>query len=222
MCRINIHIAKAKKIYNNKYDYSKVKYIKSKEDIIIICPIHGEFKKRIFNHLNGQGCQKCAILKRSKTRIKKQSDFILDCIVLHGNRYDYSKVNYLNAKDKITIICSEHGEFQQTPYNHLQGKGCQKCGLRKRTISKTKTKEEFILDSIEMHGNKYDYSKVEYKQTNKKVIIICPKHGEFEQLPKNHIQGYGCLKCHRNTNYQYKRGWESFFKEYQEIYNQIK
>lgn len=111
----------------------------------------------------------------------------------HGDKYDYSKVKYVNNRTKVCIICPEHGEFWQTPNIHLRGADCPKC-VGKGTIST----EEFIARSYEVHGDKYDYSKVEYKTANAKVCIICPEHGEFWQTPRSHLRGAGCPSCSGN------------------------
>ena len=107
---------------------------------------------------------------------------------IHGNKYDYSKVEYINSQTKVCIICPEHGEFWQIPSSHLYGKGCKRC-------SHILNVNEFITKAREIHGNKYDYSKVDYKGTNKKICIICPEHGEFWQTPHHHLAGNGCQKC---------------------------
>ena len=112
----------------------------------------------------------------------------------HGDEYDYSKVNYISARTQVEIICKKHGCFFQLPYNHIIGKGCKKCAIIKTSNKIKLSKEEFIERSIKKHKNKYDYSKVNYINLSKKIIIICPKHGEFYQLPNNHIKGHGCLK----------------------------
>lgn len=114
---------------------------------------------------------------------------------VHGDKYDYSKVKYVNGKTKVCIICPEHGEFWQTASCHLSGQGCPKCGLIKRAQSKRETKETFIEKAIKTHGNKYDYSKVAYEIGKKKVCIICPEHGEFWQAPIMHVHGNGCPEC---------------------------
>ena len=116
-------------------------------------------------------------------------DFINRSILVHGNKYDYSKVEYINNSTKVCIICPIHGEFWQTPHHHMRGHGCAKCGNSKR-----KTVEEFINDAISVHGNKYDYSKVNYINNKTKVCIICPVHGEFWQTPHEHLS-CGCDKC---------------------------
>ena len=123
---------------------------------------------------------------------------------IHGDRYDYSLVEYKNNKTKIKIICSKHGVFKQIPSNHLNGNGCKKCG---RSVNR-KTTEEFITDAYCKHGDKYNYKLVEYKNNKTKVKIICPEHDIFEQIPNNHLE-YGCKKCasSNNNNPNYKGGY---------------
>ena len=124
----------------------------------------------------------------------KNNIFIEKAKQIHNDKYDYSKVNYVNSRTKVGIICPTHGEFWQTPHNHLKGYGCAECGKEKSHLPKITT-EDFIVKSKEIHGNKYDYSKVCYKTCDAKVCIICPEHGEFWQTPSNHINGSGCPKC---------------------------
>ena len=124
----------------------------------------------------------------------KNNIFIEKARQIHNDKYDYSKVNYVNSRTKVCIICPEHGEFWQTPHNHLKGYGCAECGKKKSHLPKITT-EDFIAKSKEIHGNKYDYSKVCYKTSDTKVCIICAEHGEFWQTPSNHMNGSGCPKC---------------------------
>ena len=115
---------------------------------------------------------------------------------VHGDKYDYSKVKYYNAHTKVCIICPIHGEFWQTPASHLMGNACPKCG------GKTKLNtDKFIHRAKEIHGDKYDYSKVEYINATTKVCIICPIHGEFWQTPAKHLSGKGCKKCGIERNF---------------------
>lgn len=117
-------------------------------------------------------------------------EFIEKARKVHGDKYDYSKADYKNNKTKITIICSKHGKFQQTPSDHLFGAGCPKCPRNKGLSS-----EEFLKKAREVHGDKYDYSKVEYNCNSTVVCIVCPKHGEFFKTPKRFLSGSGCNKC---------------------------
>lgn len=109
---------------------------------------------------------------------------------IHDNKYDYSKVNYINNKTKITIICKEHGEFEQKPEHHLRGSGCPACKNCMRLNTNT-----FIKKSEKIHNNKYNYSNVEYKNNKTLVDIICSIHGHFLQRPDSHLRGIGCPLC---------------------------
>lgn len=184
-------IEKSKKVHGEKYDYSKVEYVNSNTKVCIICPEHGEFYITPGNFLYGQGCRLCGIDERKNKRSCSYNDFIKKAIEVHGNKYDYSKVEYINCDTKICIVCPTHGEFYQTPYHHINEKnGCPKCANNVKY-----TNEEFIEKAKKIHGNKYDYSKLEYEGSLKKVCIICPEHGEFLQTATNHLHGSGCPKC---------------------------
>ncbi len=178
-------IEKAKIIHGDKYDYSKVNYVNTNTKVCIICPVHGEFMQSPNSHLRGAGCPFCSgNIKRSA------SIFIEKALKIHGDKFDYSKVNYVNTNTKVCIICPIHGEFWQTPKVHLNGVGCAKCaGLAKMTT------QEFIEKARKVHGDKYDYSIVNYINSHTKVCIICPVHGKFWQSPNNHLNGAGCVKC---------------------------
>ena len=173
------------KIHGDKYDYSLVEYKNKTSKVKIICKDHGIFEQSPSGAINGRGCPKC----RNK---KSQEQFIEECNKKHNNEYDYSLVKYINTKNKITIICKKHDEFEQIADHHLRGSKCPKCrGFFKNT-------ESFILDSINIHGDKYDYSLVEYKKNITPVIIICNEHGIFKQIPKHHLTSSGCPEC-RNS-----------------------
>ena len=121
-------------------------------------------------------------------------EFIAKARAKHGGKYDYSKVNYIDCQSKVIIICPIHGEFMISPCKHSQGGGCQKCGEIKKTKSRVLNNDIFIDRAKKIHGNKYDYSKVIYKTSQSKIIIICRIHGEFNQRPNDHYR-YGCKKC---------------------------
>ena len=122
-------------------------------------------------------------------------EFIEKAIKIHGDKYDYSKVNYINYSTKVCIICPEHGEFLQTPDRHLHKCGCPKCFFKKESDNKSSNIEEFIEKAKKIHNDNYDYSKVNYINNHTKVCIICPNHGEFWQTPNKHLNGHGCPKC---------------------------
>ena len=188
-------IEEAIKIHEDKYDYSKIQYLNSNTKILINCKKHGDFEQIASGHLRGYGCKKCGIESSINNRKSNTEWFINKCIIVHKDKYDYSKVKYINSKSKIIIICKEHGEFEQIPSGHLSGAGCNKCGMEKNADNKRSNNDEFIKKSIEIHQDKYDYSKIDYKNNSTKVIIICKEHGDFEQIPNSHLLGFGCNKC---------------------------
>ena len=194
-------IEKAKQIHGNKYDYSKVKYVKATKEVCIICPIHGEFWQKPVKHLIGHGCMECGKNKISETMSLTIDAFITKAKKIHGNKYDYSKIDlkHRNKNGEVCIICPIHGEFWQKPSSHLYGLGCKKCAIEKTASLQRKTTEQFIKEAKKIHGNKYDYSKVEYKGVFVNVCIICPIHGEFWQTPDAHLHGHGCKFCLYDT-----------------------
>lgn len=195
-------IEKARKKHGDKYDYSKVEYVNSVKKVCIICPEHGEFWQTPNSHLNGRGCPECFKKRQSiitsERNALSQEDFIEKAQAVHGDKYDYSLVDYKDSRTKIRIVCPKHGEFKQEANNHLQGHGCPKCAAEKISEQNTRTTQDFIRLANELHNNRYDYSKVEYLKAKKKVCIICPEHGEFWQTPDSHLRGAGCPKCNKS------------------------
>ena len=191
----NEFIERANKIHNFKYDYSKTQYIKSRIKVVIICPKHGEFKQTPDNHLHKHGCKLCSIEEQHNKQRKKLNEFIEKAQIIHNNKYDYSKVKYVNNHTDICIICPTHGEFTQSPNDHLYGKGCRKCSYESRGLKHRLTNEEFIAKSKIIHKGKYDYSITHYSGYENDVEIICPIHGKFTQNANSHLQGHGCQLC---------------------------
>lgn len=183
-------IQKAREVHGDKYDYSKVEYVNSQTKVTVICYVHGEFKQTPNLHLSGRKCNRCSGHR------KTTEDFIKQAKAMHGDRYDYSKTIYIKAKTKLIITCPEHGDFPQTPTSHLggnrKGSGCPRCK------GKGKNTERFIEIIKKTHGNKYDYSKVEYVDSYTKVVLGCYIHGEFLIRPYNLMDGRGCVLCGRN------------------------
>lgn len=121
-----------------------------------------------------------------------KDDFIKKSIEIHGDVYDYSEVIYTQNKIPVKIICSKHGEFQQTPNTHLDGCGCPRC------YGRNKTTNEFIYECKLIHGDLYDYSLTEYTKALNRITIICSKHGEFKQIANKHLMGAGCPNCKKS------------------------
>ena len=189
-------LAEASKKHNNTYDYSLINYLNSSTNIKIICKIHGVFEQRPDVHLAGRGCRSCGIKRHTDERFKdKPNNFLIKSKEKHGDLYDYSKVEYSGRDSEVTIICKEHGEFLQTPAAHMNGCGCQKCGIENARIKKAFTTDILIEKFKNIHGDRYDYSKVKYEAHCKKVIIICNDHGEFLQKPELHLRGRNCKSC---------------------------
>lgn len=129
----------------------------------------------------------------------KTETFIRKARTVHGDKYDYSKVCYHKALEKVDIICREHGVFSQTPNNHLRGKGCRACNGHALLDT-----ESFIRKARAVHGDKYDYTPTVYTNANEKLVIRCRKHGEFKQIPYSHMIGKGCMKCRAESTSELK------------------
>ena len=185
-------IQKAKEIHGDTYDYSLVKTEGNKK-IKIICKEHGIFLQSTREHKAGKGCITCG---KSKFKPCTSQDKVLAQFKdIHGDTYDYSKVEYIKNKIKVDIICKIHGVFSQTPSDHKAGKGCMKCGHDKNTENLKLTTQDFITNALSVHGDKYDYSKSIYTSARDKVEILCKIHGSFFQSPCNHTSGAGCPEC---------------------------
>jgi hypothetical protein len=185
-------IERANNVHSLLYSYEKVEYVNYDTPVLITCKEHGDFSQTPASHLSGNGCQEC-----SGTKPLTEEEFIRRSSISHKNKYDYSLVYYKSRLEHVTIICPIHGEFSQTPKNHMRGNGCMLCGLD-IVIQKNKNsmmKEDTFLNlSEEIHDGKYDYKDVVYIDMNTEVSIICPIHGQFKQLPRYHLRG-GCIKC---------------------------
>jgi very-short-patch-repair endonuclease len=180
-----IFIKKARKVHGKKYDYSLVEYMGQNTAVSIGCLTHGVFTQKANEHLKGRGCAKCSGNVRDTLK-----SFIKKAYKVHGDIYDYTKVKYVNSLTKVTIVCKEHAEFRQVPNSHLQGRGCPECAGKGERNNDT-----FIRTSKQVHGDLYDYSKVDYKSSKTKVLIGCQRHGFFKQMPNHHLRGVGCSKC---------------------------
>jgi very-short-patch-repair endonuclease len=127
--------------------------------------------------------------------MERFNNFIQKANNIHNGFYSYKKVNYINVRKNVVITCPTHGDFEQLPYNHLIGKGCNKCSIENNKKKFTKSSSDFINQSNIIHNNRYDYSEVDYINDGTKVDIICPHHGLFSQMPNKHLRGQGCPNC---------------------------
>ena len=192
-------IERAKCIHKDTYDYSLTEYRNNLTKVKMVCSKHGVFEQLPVNHLSGSGCRECYLEKNINehpTRLTTEQ-FVERAKAVHGDRYDYSKTVYVTAKEEIIVICPTHREFHPLPFNHLSGSDCDQCGRETGNIKKASNKNEFIEKANKAHDGKYDYSKVEYINNYTDVVIVCPQHGDFNQLPYNHIRRAGCPDCKR-------------------------
>jgi hypothetical protein len=185
----NDFIQKAKVIHQNKYKYNNVDMGQNSHDkVMITCPKHGDFSQSPTDHLRGKGCDKCL----NDSLRTSPEEFIKKSRLVHGNKYSYDKVNYINNKIPVTITCAIHGDFEKAPNKHIVGRGCEKCSLENRKIPR----DEFIKRASKIHDGYYTYDNLVMGRTLKdKVLITCPIHGNFSQKPGSHLEGQGCPNC---------------------------
>ncbi len=185
-----------RKIHENTYSYSKAVYVNATTKLTITCPVHGDFEQSSNVHLRGGGCPSCGHLKTVSEAVRKASiEFEGRANKIHSKKYDYSNVEYINARTKVKIFCLAHGEFCQSPDAHLKGKGCKKCATKANTELQRYTEEKLINKFNAVHQNRYSYEKLIYLGLSKKIIITCPVHGHFESKAQHHLDGTGCPKC---------------------------
>jgi hypothetical protein len=202
-------IVRARAVHGDRYDYSRVVYKNNSTKVEVVCAEHGSFFPKPINHIqNKSGCPACAGCKRTTAE-----DFIVRARAVHGDRYDYSALNYAGVDSLVSIGCPDHGLFQQIAYDHTQGHGCKLCGVEKcatahrrslaEFIAKARactglapvTLEEFIKRARAAHGDRYDYSKAMFSRYSDAVEIVCKDHGAFWQVAKSHAAGAGCPDC---------------------------
>ena len=215
-------LAQAAEIHQGKYDYSTVvPPANCREKVEIICPDHGPFWQSFNVHLRGVGCPSCGLVKIAQKRSKPFDDFLSEAQRVHGDKYDYTQVQYTNASTKISILCRGCNQtFWQTPNNHVcQAQGCPACGAKRSIESRTKTTEQFIAQAVAVHGSTYDYSLVDYVKALSDVTIVCKVHGAFQQNANLHLKGRGCRQCgieRRALNSRHDTEW--FIEEARKIH----
>lgn len=190
-------INKSKILYGDTYDYSKVEYVNENTKICLIHKKYGEIYVTPHSHLTNNGLDKKTYHISKIGHYKNNTDdFIKHAKLIHGDKYDYSITEYKGLKNEIKYICKIHGVITQIAHDHLKGHGCKFCYYDKNK----KTNDDFINKANKIHNNKYDYSKIDMINRDEKgrICIICPIHGEFKQLPNNHLLGIGCPLCNES------------------------
>jgi hypothetical protein len=188
-------VARAKEFHGEAYDYRHAKYVNCDAPITIICPRHGAFEQTPYSHLVGSGCRLCAYDEQTRSRRLTTQEFIEKARQVHSDNYDYASTAYVDGKTPVAIVCRTHGTFLQIASSHLAGRGCPACGKERRVRRRTGSTAPFISKARAVHGDRYDYSRVEYAGSKSPVEIVCREHGAFRQAPNNHLNGSGCPYC---------------------------
>jgi hypothetical protein len=198
-------INKLKEIHNNFYDYSESEYTTAKDKIKIKCPVHGFFWQTYSCHASGKGCEKCA-RERTIQGIRNRNGHTVESLIekfkeIHGDKYEYPNFVRIDSKEKIEIVCKKHNKpFYQVYKVHLKGHGCPDCAFERIAENQRYTTEEFIFLCQEKYGDKYDYSRLEYKSYHEPVEIGCREsgHGFFKtRASSHHYQNTGCPDCNK-------------------------
>lgn len=151
-------------------------------------------------------------------RKKTLKEFIEKAKEIHGNKYDYSLVNYKDNKTSITVICPTHGEFSIRPDIHLwQQQGCRSCGYERNSQNFKHSLKQFVEKANKIHNLKYSYEKAIYIKRTEKICVTCPEHGDFFVLASEHLSGVSCKKCSDNLR---KDTFESFLKKAQKVHGE--
>lgn len=205
MNKTELFIKKSKNIHGDKYDYSKAEYINTKTKIKIICnKCNIESNENLNNHFRKKNCQNCIYINKCNEYFNKARN-------IHGDKYDYSKSEYINASTNITIKCNKcNNNFKQIAKNHLKNYGCNPC-YNYQCI----TTKQYIEKAKNIHGEKYDYSEVNYINSITHINLKCNKcNKKYTQNPSTHLKLENCSWCgpkkHMNT--------ELFIKKAKEIY----
>ena len=209
----------------DKHTGGKYKYLGyENRKVKFYCPKHNCVDYDTPHHLlKNRGCKLCGREKRQQynkeCNEKARATFVEKARKIHGDKYDYSEVNYIKNNIKVSIICPKHGKFDITPNSHLNGSGCKQCGIEACHNQQRKTLQQFLKEAKEVHGDKYDYSRVKYVSWRSKVEIICPDHGLFTQSAGKHTGGQGCPLCKSKENAEkQKMSTEEFIAKSQKIH----
>ena len=231
-------IAEAVARFGDRFDYSLVDVKGKDKKVAIKCnecgTIFYQSPKGHVTSLQG-GCPQCRYKYVAQHESIPFDEFKRRAVLKHGDKYIYDKSSYVGIREKVRIFCPVHGWFKQIAAAHVIGRECNLCGNEKIANTLTYSKKDFLEKARLAHGDKYDYSLVDYKQAYKNVKIICPIHGIFEQTPHNHWKGHNCPICSRHARHNYgktskgeleiekvlKENDISYIKQYEIIDNNI-
>lgn len=195
-------VVRARQIHGSAYILSSAKYKSIFEKVEIICRKHGSFWITPSSFINqGSGCPQCGIEKRSNSQKLTQEQFIQKAMSIHENKFDFSRSVYKSAHEKVEIVCKEHGSWWAKPNSILNGHGCPKCGVNKRSNKKKLSQNDFLERAIAIWGDHYILDKIQYKFAKEKIEIVCKQHGPWLVRPYDFCNGHGCPRC--------SKGWPS-------------
>ena len=186
-------IAKAQEVHGFRYDYSKVEYVNAKKPVLVICGLHGPWLCNPDNHISkNRGCPACGGSKK-----KTLQDFICDARKVHGDRYQYDSATYTNAHTAVSIMCSLHGHFQQSPTSHLSGAGCPACALDERiAVERAESLLSVKARLSEKTGGDVDIVDATFVNINTEATFSCKAHGNYRRFVNAVLYGaHACLKC---------------------------
>ena len=197
-------VERATKIHKGRYAYPAPEQPpkNNAEKLKIICPEHGPFLQSINSHLQGKGCRACADKRNAATKRASWEEIFTRAAGVHASKYSYPAPTapYKNSRSKLAIVCPEHGKFSQEAATHLAGGGCPICAQAQRIRSCTLPYAETLHLATEVHANKFSYGEVEASRgRRRRLLVICPTHGEFLQDMDRHLRGDGCRRCAREA-----------------------
>lgn len=184
-----------KNTHGDRFDYRLFEYNGISAPGIIVCRDHGRFSCTPDRHFRGDGCPTCSINKRSQSKKLTHEEWVSKAVETHNGFYDYSKSSYVNAKSKITVICPNHGEFEQGANAHIRGSGCPLCVGFKISSKKRKSEQAFVDQMRDRYGDRFDLSCVVYNGSKHPVTLVCREHGEFIRTAGELLQGWACSSC---------------------------
>lgn len=190
-------VLKSISVHGDKYDYTNVVYIGNKINVKIVCPEHGQFLQIPNNHLRGAGCKQCFDKLRGTFKKDSTESFIKKAIKKHDNKYLYTNTKYIASRVKVWITCLEHGDFIQSPADHLYGNGCPKCNPSNKL-----TFEQITERLLKSHGTSLEFSNYSGATSTKdRITCKCKTHGHFSKRLEDVFQGQGCPKCINPAGY---------------------
>lgn len=185
-------------IFGDTLLFTRSQYVNNSTGIIVTCPIHGEFSKIPSYLFNGDGCAKCRFdIRKANGETVRAPEVFFKNVKLRSPNLSFNNSVFKGHNDPIIVTCQKHGEFiVNEARNLLRHEQCELCSQESKI-------NHFINRSKEIHGDRYDYSKINSYYSKHKLTIICKKHGEFLMKPGSHLNGKGCSKCSKSRGETY-------------------